>query len=130
MKLRVAVGRSVEEWKGQTPDTPIPDRVRVRVFDRLEGRCGICKRRIGAGETWICEHVKALINGGENRESNLSVTCSWCLPAKNAEDVALKSDAYLKRAKHILGRKPKGRPLPGTKASGFRKRMNGDVERC
>ena len=120
------MSRSVKEWTGATPDTPVPPRVKTRVFDRCKERCGQCGRRIIA-ETWTCEHLVALINGGENRESNLGVTCSWCLPAKNAADVAEKSDVYEKRVKHI-GARPRSRhPVPGSKGTKFRKRMSGEV---
>lgn len=120
--------RSVPEWIGTSDDQQAPPRVRVRVFERCQGACGQCGRKIRAGESWTLEHLKALVNGGANRESNLGVTCSWCLPAKNAADVAEKATVYRKRSKH-LGIKPKGRPIPGSKASGIRKRMNGQVER-
>jgi len=43
----------------------------------------------------------ALINGGANRENNLDITCDWCLPEKNAEDVAEKSRVYSIRSKHV-----------------------------
>ena len=104
-------GRSVPEWIGKTDDTPAPPRVRVRVFDRCNGCCGQCGRKISAGEKWTLEHLKALINGGKNRETNLGVTCDWCLPAKNSADVAEKSRVYAKRAKHIGATSPK-RPWP------------------
>lgn len=110
-------GRAVEEWKGRTPDTPAPDRVRVRVFDRAGGRCDICKRALRTGERWTLEHVKAVINGGENRESNLGVTCDWCLPEKNAADVAEKSSVYEKRLKHILPKESKGWGRKGFKSN-------------
>lgn len=97
--------RSVAPWCGKTDDTPAPDRVRVRVFGRVGGRCHRCSRKIAAGERWTLEHVKALVNGGANAEPNLDVTCGWCLPGKNAEDVAEKSATYQKRKRH-LGIKP------------------------
>lgn len=93
--------RSVNEWIGRDDDEAPPPRVRVRVFDRKGGRCHRCTRKILTGEPWTLEHVIAVINKGQNRESNLDVTCSWCLPEKNAEDVAEKSDVYHKRAKHL-----------------------------
>jgi 5-methylcytosine-specific restriction protein A len=99
------MARTVEEWIGKTPDTAIPPRVRVRVFDSKSGHCHKCHRKIRAGEKWTCEHLIALINGGENRERNLDVTCDWCLPSKNAADVAEKSTVYHKRAKHLGIRK-------------------------
>lgn len=123
------MSRSVPEWIGTSDDQRAPPRVRVRVFERCQGACGQCGRKIRAGESWTLEHLKALVNGGANRESNLGVTCRNCLPAKNAADVAEKSLIARKRSKH-LGIKPKSsRPIPGSKASGIRKRMNGQVER-
>lgn len=108
-----ATARSVPEWRGKTPDTAIPTRVRLRVFERCKGRCGQCDRKINAasGDKWTLEHIQALINGGENRESNLGVTCDWCLPVKNAADVAEKSNIYRKRSKTLglKAQKPKSR---------------------
>jgi 5-methylcytosine-specific restriction protein A len=121
-------GRSVPEWIGATPDTPVPPRVKDRVFLRFDGRCHACTRKVRPGEPWTCEHLKALINGGENRENNLGITCENCLPDKNAADVAEKSLVARKRAKH-LGLKKAKRPFPGSVASGLKKKMNGEVVR-
>ncbi len=101
--------RAVDEWIGKTPDTPAPPRVRLRVFDRAGGRCHACGRKIAAGDRWTLEHLKALINGGENRETNMGITCDWCLPQKNAADVAEKSKVYRTRAKHVGATRPKPR---------------------
>jgi hypothetical protein len=99
--------RSTPEWIGKTDDTPIPDRVRIRVFEAHGGRCHSCRRTITAGERWTCEHVQAICNGGENRESNLDVTCAWCLPGKNAADVKIKAKSYAVRKRHVGVRKPR-----------------------
>lgn len=122
------MSRSVPEWIGKTPDSAVPPRVRLRVFDRYEGRCGQCLRKIHAGEPWTLEHMKALINGGENRERNLDITCSWCLPAKNAADVAEKSAVAKSRKKH-LGIRSTSRPMPGSRASGWKRKFDGTTER-
>lgn len=98
--------RSVPEWVGKSDDTPAPPRVRLRVWDRCQGKCHRCVRKIPVGDAWILEHLIALINGGKNRESNLCLTCSWCKPIKDAEDVAEKSKTYAVRAKHVLPREP------------------------
>jgi len=84
--------RQVDEWRGKTDDTPIPPRVRDRIFERCGGRCHRCKRVINAqaGEWWMVEHTIAIANGGENRESNCCLTCEWCKPGKDAEDMAIK----------------------------------------
>lgn len=124
------MARSVKEWTGKTDDTPVPDRVRDRVLDHVDRRCHACGRRINPlRESWTCEHLIALINGGENREANLGATCSICLPAKNAADVALKSKIATKRKKARGIKRRPCRPMPGSVASGWRKRMDGSVER-
>ena len=109
--------RSVEEWVGKSDDTQAPPRVRLRVWDRCDGKCHRCARAIPVGDAWILEHFVALINGGENRERNLCLTCSWCKPAKDAEDVAAKSKTAAVRAKHLGINRAK----PKWQSQGFRK---------
>lgn len=112
-------GRSVPEWIGATPDTPVPPRVKLRVFEAHGGICHLSGRKIRAGDAWDCDHVKALTNGGENRESNLAPALRDFHRAKTAEDVAEKSKVERIRKKH-LGIYPKSpRPL---KSRGFERR--------
>lgn len=101
------MSRAVPEWIGKTDDTPVPPRVRLRVFEAKGGKCHSCGRKIRPGERWTCEHLVALINKGQNRESNLDVTCDWCLPAKNAADVREKSHVRKRQARNIGIKKPR-----------------------
>jgi 5-methylcytosine-specific restriction protein A len=94
-------GRSTPEWIGATPDSAIPARVRARVFLAHDGICHISGRKIRPGEAWQCDHVKALINGGLNRESNLAPALVDAHKAKTRADVAEKSVIARKRAKHL-----------------------------
>jgi 5-methylcytosine-specific restriction endonuclease McrA len=121
-------GRSVPEWIGANPDTPVPARVKVRVFARHNGICHISGRKIGPADLWDADHVIAIINGGENRESNLAPALRDKHREKTAEDVAEKSAIYRKRAKH-LGLKPKGRIMDGSKNSPWKHKMSGEVVR-
>ena len=110
------MSRTVPEWIGATDDTPVPPRVKARVFLAHDGICHISGRKIRPGEAWECDHVKALINGGGNRESNLAPALLEAHREKTAEDVAIKSKVARVRAKH-LGTWPKGpkirsRPFP------------------
>lgn len=120
--------RSKPEWIGKTDDTAIPPHVKLRVFERYGGRCYLSDRLIRAGDAWECDHIIALCNGGENRESNLAPALRAPHREKTRADVAEKAMIYRKRAKH-MGIARKGRPMPGSKASGLRKRMDGTVER-
>lgn len=114
------MAREVPEWIGKSDDQAIPPRVRLRVFERHGGICHLSGRKIMAGDKWQIDHVKALVNGGEHRESNFAPVLDAPHKAKTAEDVAEKSKVYRIRAKH-LGLWPKGqniqsRPFPGRKA--------------
>lgn len=118
--------RSVPEWCGKTDDTQAPPRVRLRVFTRCEGRCHRCGRKIGPADAWTLEHLTAIILGGQNRESNLGLTCAWCLPVKNSEDQAAKSKLAKIGKRHLSIKKPSRgfrRPPPGWKYSWATGRM-------
>ena len=103
------MSRSVEEWIGKSDDTPIPPRVKLRVFEAHNGVCHLSGRKIRAGEPWDCDHIKALINGGENRETNLAPALRDKHREKTAEDVAEKAVIARQRSKHlgITGQKRK-----------------------
>lgn len=101
------MSRAIPEWIGATPDTPVPDRVRLRVFYAHGGICHISGRRIRPGEPWDAEHVIAIINGGENRESNLRPALRDKHPEKTARDVAEKARTYRKRKSNLGMKKPR-----------------------
>lgn len=122
--------RALPEWIGKTPDAAVPPRVRLRIFLRYDGRCQCgCNRIIRPGEDWQCEDTVAIINGGERRESNLKPWLTEHHKGKTRRDVAEKSRVYRKATKHVGIKLRKGRPMPGSKASGLKKRMDGTVER-
>lgn len=99
--------RSTEEWIGRTDDVAIPPRVRLRVFERHGGICHLSGLRIRASDKWECDHVVALINGGEHRESNLAPALKAEHRKKTAKDLAQKSKDYRVRAKHNGIKKPR-----------------------
>lgn len=119
--------RAVAEWIAKHDDQAVPPRVRLRIFERCDGRCQCgCNRKIAAGEPWDLDHVTALANGGRHAESNLRPLLREHHKLKTREDVAMKSQSYKRRARHYGLRKARGRPMPGTKASGWKQKMNGD----
>jgi len=101
--------RSVKEWIGKTPDTPAPPRVRQRVWEKHNGTCHICGGGINGKKKWDADHVKAIINGGENRESNLAPAHQACHKGKTAKDVAEKARIARKAQKHSGATRPKGK---------------------
>lgn len=115
--------REVPEWIGATPDTPVPPRVKLRVFERFDGRCYLSSVKIRPGDAWECDHVVALINGGENRENNLAPALKEKHREKTDVDLATKSKIARLRAKH-LGIYPKS-PFK-LKGRGFARRRPTD----
>lgn len=100
--------RSLPEWIGKTPDDMPPPRVRARIFQAYGGRCHRTGRLIRAGDAWDLDHVIALINGGENRESNLApILAGKVHKEKTAEDVKIKSKTARMRARHLGLKKPR-----------------------
>lgn len=99
--------RSVPEWIGKTDDAKVPPHVRLRIFDTHWGKCHISGRRIQAGEAWDVDHVIALVNGGEHRESNMAPVLREFHKAKTAQDVAEKSRVARKRRKFLGIKKPR-----------------------
>lgn len=88
-----------------------------------------CNVELRAGDTFF-DHDKPDGLGGEPTLDNVKVLCGICHSYKTTtydNPRMVKADNQRKRNFGIKARK--GPPLPGTKASGLRKRMNGQVER-
>lgn len=120
--------RRVTEWIGSTPDSKIPDRVRLRVAER-DGwicQCG-CGRAILPWDKWETDHTRALVNGGENRESNLRTLLLQCHQLKTAQDIAEKSKVYRVKRRHRGLRAPSR--FACARSGKFKKKLNGEVVR-
>ena len=112
------MSRAVKEWIANHDDQAIPPRVKLRVFERTNGHCAKCTRQLVPGK-WDCDHVVALVNGGQHRETNLEALCaSPCHSDKTKADTAIKSENYRVRSKSV-GVKRRKRTIPG-------RRFNGD----
>jgi 5-methylcytosine-specific restriction enzyme A len=122
-------GRATAEWHGASSDAHVPPRVRLRVFERYGGKCWLTGRKIMPGDLWDLDHVQALCNGGSHSESNLAPALRDAHRKKTAADVAEKSKVARIRAKHLGIKTRKSRPIPGSKASGWRKPFNAPPER-
>jgi len=121
--------RAVKEWIGKTHETAVPPRVKARIALSQDGICACgCGVKLGmAAEPTEFDHTEALINGGENRESNLRALRQGCHKAKTREDVAQKSTDARKRNRHMGFKAPSKNPLPGGRNSNLKKKVGGQV---
>lgn len=103
--------------------------VKLAAFKRADGRCEECTAYLVPGR-FEYDHDLADGLGGEPTLENCIVRCDSCHVRKTAsEDVPRMAKADRARRKIMDGEKRTTRPIPGSKASGWRKRMNGQVER-
>lgn len=121
----MSTARSTDEWVATSADAAIPKRVRLRVFERHGGICHLSGRKIVPGDAWDLDHVIALVNGGEHRESNLAPALRDKHREKTAADVAEKSRTARIRAKH-LGIKRKS-TFACSRDSRWKKKIDGTV---
>lgn len=119
------MSRSVEEWRGKTNDSPIPPRVRLRVFAAHMGRCYLSGRRIGPADAWEVDHIVALVNGGEHRERNLAPVLREKHREKTAEDVKQKAKNDRIRKRHLGIKKPS--KFACSRQGKFKKKIDGSV---
>jgi 5-methylcytosine-specific restriction protein A len=111
---------------------PLTDLQRARLFLEKKGRCHRCTRKIMHGEPWYDEHVQALQNSGTNDWENRDLTCKNCFPKKNAEDAAKAAKTRAVATNHIIPasqRQKRGPPMPGSRRSAFKKKLNGETVR-
>ena len=91
----------------------------AKLFLERGGVCSQCGRKLMAGDDWIVEHALALENGGTNDWSNLTLTCAWCKPKKDAHDHATAGHGRRMAAKHIISKSMRKKSAlskkPGTK---------------
>jgi len=101
---------------------------RAAVFAAHDGLCHICEGKIGVGEAWEVEHRIPLEISGDDGDDNLAPAHIACHRAKTKGDARTIAKARRVHQKHTGARKPKG-TIPGSKASGWKRKLDGTVVR-
>lgn len=117
---------------GTTKRKRMTPRQRLAIWERDKGICCLCKHPIdGVREKWILEHVIPLELGGPDDEPNMGVAHKRCADEKtNGKRGDHARAAKAKRAKRAhIGIKETKNPLPGSKGSKWKKKMDGSVVR-
>lgn len=102
---------------------------KLAVFEAHGGCCHICGGKIQVGEPWDLEHQIPLALGGDDDESNVAPAHVKCHRAKTTQDAARIAKANRVRAKHMGAKPTPKRVMPGSRASKWKKKLNGQVVR-
>jgi 5-methylcytosine-specific restriction protein A len=84
--------RTIPEWRGKHDNAAIPERVKLRCFEREERVCLLCGQTILSGDGTDFHHKVPLADGGEHRESNIYPVhrkCHRLATAQEAHERAL-----------------------------------------
>lgn len=101
-------------------------RQRLAIWEAHKGMCCICEEKIdGTRDKWIIEHIRPLGLGGSNDSTNLGPAHERCGKDKTNFDNSSIAKAKRVKQKHI-GIKKASRPIPGSKASGWKKTFSGE----
>ena len=105
----------------------ISTRERVAIFARANGVCHICGVAVKVGDAWEVEHIIPLALGGDDCGDNLAPAHLDCHARKTATDAAATARAKRLEAYHIGADAPSRQPLPGSRRSPWKKRLDGTV---
>jgi 5-methylcytosine-specific restriction protein A len=112
-------GRATSEWIGKTPDSKIPDYVKLRIWKREDGRCYLTGKKLRPpADAFDYEHKIALAlwtgEGHGNRESNIFLAWRPAHREKTKQDVREKAESDRVLKKHIgLGKSSRRLSGPG-----------------
>ena len=91
----------LKEWVGRTPEAMPGQTVLLRLYNKQDGICACgCGQMMNLNRDKVdCDHIVALIDGGENRESNLQLLLNGCHKAKTAAEATARSEERRHKAK-------------------------------
>lgn len=90
--------------------------------------CEVCEVMIKRGQ-YDVDHIKPCWEGGKAEVSNGRIICRICHSGKSAEEGRVTQTADKKGRKDRGLRKAQFRPMPGTRASGWKAKIGGEWER-
>jgi 5-methylcytosine-specific restriction enzyme A len=121
--------RDVREWIGRTDDAMPGKLVKDRLARAQGDCCAICRAAFGPKRRAHCDHIVALIDGGENRSSNLQMICADCHKAKTSSEATARAKSRDIRAAHIMAPDSRSRLSgPGFRPSPKQRRASTPIE--
>lgn len=103
-------------------------KTRAQAFERAAGCCECCSGKLKVGEAEY-DHILPNELEGDNSLDNCQVLCRVCHRAKTTKDIQGIRKADRVRDNFSGAKKRKGRPLPGSKDSAWKRKLDGTVVR-
>lgn len=129
-RYRRRTSRSRKAWEEAVTRRRLSTRDRVAVYKDNGGICHICGGHIDEGQGFEVSHPIPLELGGTDDKSNWRPAHKKCHAKLTAEiDIPNIAKAKRREAVHLGAKAPSSRPMPGSKASGWRKPFNKPAER-
>jgi 5-methylcytosine-specific restriction protein A len=120
------MARTVKEWIGKTDNSNPPKSCQLRILDRQDNCCALTGARFCPGDVIEFDHITPLWLGGENREKNLQAITGASHKKKTQVEATVRAKTNRQKSKH-LGLSKKKRPMAGSKASKWKRKMDGTV---
>ena len=103
---------------------------RLNLFLMRKGLCAACTQKIDAGKAWDIDHILPFALGGTNEPDNLQILCKPCHRSKTTQsDIPRIAKTKRLNARHLGARAPSRRPIPGSRRSPWKRKMDGSVVR-
>ena len=134
-KLRSLKNETAEEILDDTITRSVRRQVfstsfRLNLFLIRKGTCASCYQKIDAGKAWDIDHIIPLALGGTNEPENLQILCKPCHQSKTAKnDIPRIAKTKRLKARHLGARSPSSRPIPGSRRSPWKRKLDGNVVR-
>jgi 5-methylcytosine-specific restriction endonuclease McrA len=107
----------------------ISTKERKIIFERNGRTCHMCGGLIQIGDAWEVSHEIPLKLGGDDEGDNLKPAHKKCHRDHTAAvDIPNIARAKRREASHI-GAKQSRNPMPGSRASKWKRKMNGEIVR-
>lgn len=111
------------------PRRKLTDKQRLQMFMEHKGICCLCGGKIdGVRESWTDEHIEPLWRNGTNDMANRAPAHMKCARGKSGQENIDRAKGRRVAEKHF-GAKVSKNPMPGSRRSPWKKRIDGTVER-